>query len=84
VPFLAPKLQWSEDMSSTTDKIKGVANEAAGSVKQGVGKAVGSDKLRAEGAAQELKGHAQKAVGDTKDAVKHAANKSSEHINKNI
>ena len=65
----------------TTDKIKGVANEAAGSVKEGVGKAVGSDKLRAEGAAQELKGHAQKAVGDAKDAVKTAVNKSAEHVN---
>jgi len=28
-------------MSSTTDKIKGVANQATGNVKQGVGKAVG-------------------------------------------
>jgi uncharacterized protein YjbJ (UPF0337 family) len=28
-------------MSSTTDKIKGVANEAAGAVKQSAGKAVG-------------------------------------------
>jgi uncharacterized protein YjbJ (UPF0337 family) len=71
-------------MSSTTDKIKGVANEAAGSTKEGIGKAVGSDKLRAEGAAQELKGHAQKAMGDAKDAVKHAANKAAEHVNKNI
>jgi uncharacterized protein YjbJ (UPF0337 family) len=71
-------------MSSTTDKIKGTANEAAGQVKQGVGKAVGSDKLRAEGAAQELKGHAQKAVGDAKDAVKNAANKTAERVNKNI
>ncbi len=71
-------------MSSTTDKIKGVANEVAGSVKEGVGKAVGSDKLRAEGAAQDLKGRAQKAVGDAKDAVKTAANKTAEQINKKI
>ncbi len=71
-------------MSSTTDKIKGVANEAAGSVKEGVGKAVGSDKLRADGAAQELKGHAQKAVVDAKETVKDAANKTAEHVNKNI
>jgi uncharacterized protein YjbJ (UPF0337 family) len=71
-------------MSSTTDKIKGVANEATGQVKQGVGKAVGSDKLRAEGAAQELKGHTEKAMGDAKDAVKNAANKTAEHANKNI
>ncbi len=53
-------------MTSTTDKIKGVANEAVGSLKQGVGKAVASDKLRAEGAAQELKGHVEKAVGDAR------------------
>jgi uncharacterized protein YjbJ (UPF0337 family) len=71
-------------MSSTVDKIKGAANEAAGQVKQGVGKAVGSDKLRAEGAAQELKGHAEKAVGDAKEAIKDAANRAAEHINKNV
>ena len=37
-------------MGSTTDKIKGHANEAAGKVKQRVGKAVGNDRLRAKGA----------------------------------
>lgn len=57
-------------MSSTTDKIKGLANEAAGSVKQGVGKATDNEKLQAEGKAQELKGDAQKTVGETKDIVK--------------
>jgi uncharacterized protein YjbJ (UPF0337 family) len=71
-------------MSSTMDKVKGTANEAAGQVKQGVGKAVGSDKLRTEGAAQELKGHAQKTVGDAKEAVKEATNRAAEHVNKNI
>ena len=57
-------------MSGTSDKIKGVANDAVGNVKQGIGKATGNDKLRAEGVAQELKGEAQKKVGDVKDAVK--------------
>ena len=38
-------------MTSTTDKIKGVANEAMGNVKQFAGKAVGNDRLRAEGLA---------------------------------
>ncbi|MBL7406516.1 CsbD family protein, partial [Escherichia coli] len=47
-------------MSSTTDKIKGLANEAVGNVKQAAGKATGNDKLVAEGKAQELKGEAQK------------------------
>jgi uncharacterized protein YjbJ (UPF0337 family) len=36
---------------------------------------VGSDKLKTEGAAQELKGDAQKATGDAKAAVKDVANK---------
>ena len=62
-------------MGSTTDKAKGVANEALGKVKQGVGKAVGSDKLEAEGLAQEGKGAAQKATGDAKAAVKEGADK---------
>ena len=59
-------------MSSTTDKIKGTANDAAGAVKKGVGEATGSNKLEAEGAAQQAKGKAQKAVGEAKDAVKKA------------
>ena len=57
-------------MSSTTDKIKGLANEAAGNVKQAVGKAVGNDRMRADGIAQEVKGDAQQTVGKAKDAVK--------------
>ena len=43
-------------MGSTTDKIKGAANQAAGAVKQGVGEAVGNPNLEVEGAAQKLKG----------------------------
>jgi uncharacterized protein YjbJ (UPF0337 family) len=46
-------------MSGNTDKAAGIANEAAGKIKQGVGKAVGSDKLQRKGAGQEAKGDAQ-------------------------
>ena len=60
-------------MSSTGDKVKGLANEAAGNVKQGLGKATGNEKLQAEGKAQELEGEAQKTVGKAKDGVKDAA-----------
>lgn len=60
-------------MSELTDKAKGLANEAAGKVKQGIGSATGSERLQAEGAAQEAKGDAQKAVGDAKGAVKDTA-----------
>ena len=59
-------------MSSTTDKMKGAANEAIGKAKQGVGNAVGNDKMKGEGAMQEAKGDVQQAVGKTKDAIKKA------------
>jgi uncharacterized protein YjbJ (UPF0337 family) len=62
-------------MSSTGDKIKGATNDAVGHVKHAAGKATGSEKLQAEGLAQEAKGKTQKAVGDAKGAVKHAAKK---------
>nr|WP_180203154.1 CsbD family protein [Pseudomonas sp. SbOxS1]NYU02786.1 CsbD family protein [Pseudomonas sp. SbOxS1] len=57
-------------MGSTSDKVKGMANEAAGNVKQGVGKATNNPNLQAEGKAQERKGEAQQAIGKAKDAIK--------------
>ena len=71
-------------MGSVADKVKGNANEAIGKAKQGVGEAVGSDRLQGEGAAQELKGDAQKAVGDAKAAVKEGANKAAAAANRNL
>jgi uncharacterized protein YjbJ (UPF0337 family) len=71
-------------MGSTTDKIKGEANEAVGKVKQGVGQAVGSDRLQGEGVIQEVEGKGQKAVGDAKGATKDAVNKAAAAANKNL
>ena len=71
-------------MGSTADKIAGVTNDAIGNVKQGIGKAIGSDKLVVEGAAQEAKGEAQKAMGDAKEAVKDGANKVADKINRSL
>ncbi|WP_223431823.1 CsbD family protein [Pseudomonas sp. GL-B-26] len=62
-------------MGSTGDKVKGMANEAAGNVKQGVGKATGNEKMRTEGVAQERKGEDQQAVGKIKDALKKGIDK---------
>lgn len=59
-------------MGSTTDKIKGNANEAIGRAKQGIGDATGSDRMKGEGAVQEIKGKGQQAMGDAKDATKDA------------
>lgn len=62
-------------MGSTTDKIKGMANEAAGNVKQAAGRAMDKPDLEAEGLAQEKKGQAQQVVGKGKDAVKNVIDK---------
>lgn len=56
-------------MGELTDKAKGLANEAVGNVKQGVGKATDNPRLQGEGIAQERKGEAQKAVGSVKGAL---------------
>ena len=62
-------------MGSTGDKIKGLANEAAGNVKQAAGKALNKPELEAEGVVQERKGEAQQALGKGKDAVKKVIDK---------
>ncbi|MBY0259407.1 CsbD family protein [Methylobacterium sp.] len=62
-------------MSSTTDKLKGLANEAAGNIKQAAGKVTGNDQLIVEGKAQELKGEAQRTVGEVKDGAAALADK---------
>jgi uncharacterized protein YjbJ (UPF0337 family) len=62
-------------MGSTTDKVSGGANQAAGKVKETAGKATGSTDLEAEGLAQQAKGKAEKLAGDAKLAAKDAANK---------
>lgn len=61
-------------MGSTADKAKGLANEAMGNIKQGVGKALDNDKMHAEGVVQERKGEAQQLAGKTKEAIKRAGN----------
>jgi uncharacterized protein YjbJ (UPF0337 family) len=71
-------------MGSTTDKIKGATNEAVGKAKQGIGEAVGSDRLQGEGAVQEVKGKGQQALGDAKDATKDAVNRAAAAANKNL
>jgi len=62
-------------VNSTTDKVKGIANKVAGSVKEGVGKAVGNQEMEAEGAIQKAKGEIQEAKGKVKDAVKSVIDK---------
>ncbi len=62
-------------MGEYTDKAKGLANEAAGNIKQDIGKATGNTKMEQEGYAQERKGEAQQTVGKAKGAVKDTVDK---------
>jgi uncharacterized protein YjbJ (UPF0337 family) len=56
-------------MGELTDKAKGLGNEAAGNMKQGIGKATGDRRLQSEGIAQERKGEAQNLTGKVKGAL---------------
>ena len=62
-------------MGSATDKIKGVANQVGGKVKEGVGKAIGNEQMQVEGMAQQVKGKTQQKVGEAKSTIKDAADK---------
>jgi uncharacterized protein YjbJ (UPF0337 family) len=52
------------------DRIAGAAKQAKGAVKEAVGKAVGDNKLVAEGKSDKVEGKIQNAVGGLKDAVR--------------
>jgi len=54
------------------DEAKGAAKDIKGSVKEGVGKATGNDRMAAEGAADRVAGKVQKGVGSLKDAARDA------------
>jgi uncharacterized protein YjbJ (UPF0337 family) len=54
------------------DQIKGAAKDAKGSVKEGIGKATGNDRMAAEGASERVAGKVQKGVGSLKDAARQA------------
>lgn len=71
-------------MSSTTDKIKGVANQAGGKVKQGIGRVIGNEQMQAEGMAQQVKGKVQQKVGEAKSTVKDAANRVADKANEKL
>jgi uncharacterized protein YjbJ (UPF0337 family) len=54
------------------DRIAGAAKQAKGAVKEAVGKAVGDNKLVADGKSDKVEGKIQNAVGGLKDAVRDA------------
>lgn len=68
-------------MSSTGDKVKGMANEAVGNVKQGVGKATDNTKLQAEGKVQEKKAKPSKQSAKPKTPSKKVSTRRNPALN---
>jgi uncharacterized protein YjbJ (UPF0337 family) len=58
-----------------SDKLKGMADDAAGRVKRQVGEWTGDTSAQVDGAAQQVKGKAEKTVGNIRDAVNDAGRK---------
>ena len=54
------------------DEAKGAAKDIKGSIKEGVGKATGNERLQAEGASERVAGKVQKGVGALKGAARDA------------
>ena len=54
------------------DQIKGAAKETKGSMKEGMGKAMGDRRMEAEGMGDRAAGKVQKGVGKMKDAARNA------------
>ncbi|MBP0109740.1 MULTISPECIES: CsbD family protein [Bradyrhizobium] len=55
------------------EHVKGVADKAKGTIKEGAGKLSGDKDLQTEGKADKAKGAVHKAAGDVKDAARDAA-----------
>ena len=55
------------------EHVKGVAEKAKGSIKEGAGKLTGDKEMQAEGKIDKAKGSAHNAAGDVKDAARNAA-----------
>ena len=57
------------------DQVKGRVEQTTGKVKEAAGKLVGNERLRTEGAADQVKGKVQAGYGDAKENVKDKAKK---------
>ena len=52
------------------DRIKGAAQKHKGAAKEGMGKILGDEKLKAEGKMDKAEGKIRNAVGGAKDAIR--------------
>jgi uncharacterized protein YjbJ (UPF0337 family) len=59
----------------STNRVEGAVDKGIGAVKEAAGKAVGNERLEAEGAAQKAKGDIQNKVGEAQDKIGDAIKK---------
>ena len=52
------------------DRVKGIAQQQKGAVKEGLGKILGDEKMKAEGKMDKAEGKIRNAVGSAKDAIR--------------
>ena len=57
------------------DQVKGRAKAAKGKIKEATGKAVGSERLKGEGRAEQVAGKTQATYGDAKERAKDSGDK---------
>ncbi len=63
-----------------TDQIKGKLEQVVGHVKQGVGEALGNDKVANEGLGDQVKGSARETWGNVKDAAQTTSSSAQDHV----
>jgi uncharacterized protein YjbJ (UPF0337 family) len=54
------------------ERIKGMAQQGKGAMKESAGKALGDEKMKAEGKMDKMEGKVRNAVGGMKDAMRDA------------
>jgi uncharacterized protein YjbJ (UPF0337 family) len=65
-------LSKNQEIMMDKDRIAGAGKQAAGAVKDAVGKATGDEKLQGEGKADKAEGKVQNTFGKAKDALRDA------------
>ena len=60
------------DKAMDEERIKGIAQQGKGAIEEAAGKAIGDEKLKAEGKMDKAEGKIRNAVGGVKDAIRDA------------
>ena len=68
--FMRKRSATSRSTGISHDRVEGSAQQAKGSVKEGVGSLIGDTKLQAEGRADKVQGKVQNTVGGIKDTLR--------------